>query len=90
MSFRRWFDLIAAGAVTAADFKACFQCTPEQGEQVDEIIATQPSTGLLPTLLNAKAIAQWPAKVGAIMEHGSLLQPPLHTEAAMKAALGIT
>lgn len=85
----RWFNLYAAGVITNTQFKAFFSMTTAQGTQLDAILATQPSTLLGLSLLNAKAVSQWPNKCASICEMAQMALGGLTTDAATKAALGI-
>lgn len=87
---QRWLDLYAAGLASAGDIKTYYSMTTAQGAQFDAILATQPSSGLLPTLLNAKAISQWPNKVASVLGQAQSYCGGMTTDAATKTALGIS
>lgn len=82
--------LWASGTVTAAWIKDICQMSTAQSAQLDELLATQPSTGLLASLVNAKAVSQWPDKVRTILVFAATLYANFDTVAEVKAALGVS
>ena len=81
--------LYAQGLATSAWIKGIINTTTSQGADLDALLATQPSTGLLSTLLNAKNVSQWPEKCWAVLQMAQSGYPNFNSVAEMKAALGV-
>ncbi len=86
-SFEFGLTLFSAGLVTRAQVKAALNCSTAQGNDLDDIMDTMPTSIL--TALNAAARARWPGNMRAILTSGLQGFYGLTTEAACKTAMGI-
>lgn len=80
-------DLYAGGGCSAAHIKAQFNCTTEQGNQLDEILAARPAAPVL--FLGVPAYVQWATKLSGAFRCAQFAIAPITTDAALKAAIGI-
>lgn len=84
----QFLRLYAAGILPVSWYRTAWALTTPQSAEFDTLLATQPSSGLLATLINAKALAQWPDRVGAALALAqSTWEYP--TAASLKTALGV-
>ncbi len=79
--------LYSRGDRDASWLKSSMSLTTEQGNELDEILATMP-TSLL-TVVNAVNRSQWPDKVGVLLNYGAQAHADYDTPAKVRTALGL-
>jgi hypothetical protein len=80
--------VFASGDVDAAYLKQTLATDTPQGDELDEILETQPD--MIMSLANAVVSAQWPLKVSSILWLGRIQIPEYDTPAKVRTALGLS
>lgn len=83
--------LYEAGKVDAAWLKTLFSCTGPQATQLDAILGTMPANVVVATVeLSPPERHRWAALIAEVMRAGLAELADFTTEAACKAAIGIS